>query len=63
MKDSTLVQIAQDLLEEDPDTLEGVCHACGETQFGVEPDAENYECESCGEHRVCGAMQTLLMCL
>ncbi len=61
MKNTDLVNIALELLEEDCDTCEGVCHACGNTQYGVEPDAENYKCESCGENRVYGAQQTLLM--
>ena len=30
----------------------GFCIACGEEQEGCEPDARNYECESCGEHKV-----------
>ena len=33
---------------------EGICTSCEETQMFVEPDAENYECESCGEHTVQG---------
>ena len=32
----------------------GICLACGEEAWGVEPDAECYECESCGEHEVMG---------
>lgn len=32
----------------------GFCLACGERASGVEPDAEGYECESCGEHAVEG---------
>ena len=39
----------------------GFCIACGDEAFGVEPDAENYECESCGECRVFGAEQLLFM--
>lgn len=31
------------------------CVACGEPQEGVEPDAERYECECCGERKVYGA--------
>lgn len=35
---------------------DGVCKACGEWTFGgVEPDAENYTCESCEKDQVFGA--------
>lgn len=27
----------------------GFCVACGETQYGVEPDGREYECETCGD--------------
>jgi predicted RNA-binding Zn-ribbon protein involved in translation (DUF1610 family) len=39
----------------------GFCLACGEEVSGVEPDAERYECESCGERKVYGAEQLLIM--
>jgi len=39
----------------------GFCLACGEQQDGCEPDARRYECECCGEHRVYGAQEILLM--
>lgn len=38
----------------------GFCKACGEDADGCEPDARNYECESCGEHEVFGAAELLL---
>jgi len=34
--------------------LDGVCCSCGNTQYGVEPDAEGYKCEDCGAMAVCG---------
>ena len=40
----------------------GFCTECGFEADGVEPDAENYECESCGEAAVQGA-DNLLICL
>ena len=43
------------------DEFTGFCRACGEEQMGVEPDGENYECDSCGENEVFGAEQLLLM--
>lgn len=39
----------------------GFCLACGEQAWGVEPDARKYECESCGEFKVYGAEECLLM--
>lgn len=39
----------------------GLCLACGEDQEGCEPDAEHYECDSCGERAVFGAEQLVLM--
>jgi hypothetical protein len=40
---------------------EGLCVACGEVACGVEPDAERYECESCGDPYVWGIEQLLIM--
>lgn len=39
----------------------GFCTACGEEQDGCEPDARNYECESCGKREVYGAEELLMM--
>ena len=39
----------------------GFCIACGETVYGVEPDARRHECESCGENRVYGLEELLIM--
>ena len=39
----------------------GFCLSCGEEQEGCEPDARGYECESCGERKVYGAEEVLLM--
>ena len=39
----------------------GFCLACGEESHGVEPDARRYKCESCGEHKVFGAEEILVM--
>lgn len=40
---------------------EGLCVACGEIASGVEPDAERYECEGCGDPFVWGVEQLLIM--
>ena len=39
---------------------DGFCIACGAEAYGVEPDAQGYLCEECGEEAVCGAEQLLL---
>lgn len=38
----------------------GVCLACGETRYQTEPDAENYECEACGENQVQGCENAMI---
>jgi hypothetical protein len=43
------------------DSSDGFCLACGQTQFGVEPDARAYICESCGKNRVYGLEELLIM--
>jgi hypothetical protein len=43
------------------DDCVGFCAACGEEIFGVEPDARGYECECCGESKVYGAEEFLMM--
>lgn len=37
----------------------GFCLNCGDEADGVEPDAREYRCESCGERRVSGAEEIL----
>lgn len=39
----------------------GFCEACGATAHGVEPDARDYTCEACGQPKVYGAEEWLLM--
>jgi len=39
----------------------GFCTACGAEASGVEPDARNYVCESCGEPKVFGAEELMIM--
>lgn len=38
----------------------GFCLACGAEADGVEPDAEQLTCESCGERAVYGAAEILI---
>lgn len=37
----------------------GFCTACGASQDGVEPDANGYQCQACGQMAVCGAENLL----
>ena len=39
----------------------GFCLSCGEEQEGCEPDARDYECNSCGKRKVYGAAEIMLM--
>lgn len=43
------------------DAQEGFCLSCGAQQDGVEPDARNYKCDACGEYKVFGAEELVLM--
>lgn len=38
----------------------GFCTSCGCEAEGVEPDASDYDCESCGEPTVFGAEELLM---
>ena len=49
--------IARDTTLDNP----GICISCGADADGCEPDARNYECESCGQKQVFGAEEILLM--
>lgn len=41
----------------------GFCIACGADHYSCEPDAQNYECEDCGERQVFGAEEIMMtMC-
>ena len=48
-------------IKESSEEYVGFCLACGETQYGVEPDARQYWCESCGARKVYGAEELGLM--
>lgn len=53
------MELVMELVENDDN--EGICTECGEIAYGVEPDARNYECESCGANQVFGAEELLIM--
>jgi hypothetical protein len=58
VRESITLDRIMEMLERDDN--EGICLACGEDAYGVEPDARGYECESCGAHKVYGAEELLL---
>jgi ferredoxin len=58
MKRFKLEEIEEAILSE---SYYGFCIACGACRDGCEPDAREYECEECGEHKVYGAEELLLM--
>ena len=43
------------------DDYTGICLACAAEQGGCEPDAREYTCETCGEPKVYGAEELVLM--
>lgn len=47
--------------EEIEEGTTGRCDACGAEAYGVEPDARRYTCEVCGEPKVYGLAELLLM--
>jgi hypothetical protein len=53
----TLARLVE-AVERDEDV--GFCLACGAERDGVEPDAEGYPCEVCGEADVEGAQQIVM---
>jgi predicted RNA-binding Zn-ribbon protein involved in translation (DUF1610 family) len=55
------VKITDVLAAIEQDDSLGFCLACGTEASGVEPDAREYECENCGEARVFGAEEILMM--
>ena len=55
---SSILDVVIEMVEEDNDS--GICTACYEVAYGVAPDAEGYQCGSCGELAVSGAERFLL---
>lgn len=39
----------------------GFCVECGHAQEGCEPDARKYKCAACGERKVYGAEELIMM--
>ena len=56
------IKMTEEQYEEYRDDSCGICLECGDVTYGgVEPDAECYECEDCGEEKVYGIEEALLM--
>jgi hypothetical protein len=54
-------KITQEQYEDLAEGYGGICLSCGSTQYGeVEPDAEDYACDACGENKVYGIEQALI---
>ena len=62
MHKSLTIKRVQKAVERRMCTLDnpGFCTACGHEQDGCEPDAHEYECESCGECAVTGSDDLLM---
>ena len=56
---SDVLDTVMALIVEDNDG--GICAECRDVTYGVEPDAERYECDACGAMAVYGAEQYLLL--
>lgn len=54
-------EITEDEYQEYDDSSIGLCLGCGAERDCCEPDAENYKCEECGERKVFGVPQLLIM--
>jgi hypothetical protein len=44
------------------ENYQGICLECEELKDGVEPDAEEYECDYCGAKKVVGMEMGLMLC-
>jgi hypothetical protein len=48
-------------LQEASAHYQGFCIACGAQRDSCEPDACNYDCDACGQDKVFGAEELMLM--
>jgi len=55
------ITVARVMRAVEADGYLGFCLACGATAHGVEPDARDYTCEECGQPKVYGAEEVLMM--
>jgi len=54
-------QLSEEEYESLTEEYGGYCRTCGEEVTGMEPDARNYECPSCGSSQVFGIEELLIM--
>lgn len=55
------VKLTEEEFVEAEECSNGICSACGEWRYGdTEPDAEDYECDSCGKNKVVGMMNAMI---
>lgn len=55
------MKISIEEFQDADENQQGFCLRCGYVQDGCEPDARRYKCEACGEEKVFGAQECLLM--
>jgi len=56
-----MIKITEETYHEMVEESGGYCLACKLEAYGVEPDARNYVCDGCGEAKVFGIEELLLM--
>jgi predicted RNA-binding Zn-ribbon protein involved in translation (DUF1610 family) len=61
MKAHKSVSLARIMKAAESGEYVGFCLACGKKAYEVEPDARKYECEECGEAKVYGAEELVIM--
>ncbi|MCP4914517.1 MAG: hypothetical protein GY909_15485 [Oligoflexia bacterium] len=54
------IKISHSLYDELSNSYQGICKSCKCVQGSTEPDACNYECESCGKNEVFGLEELVL---
>lgn len=53
--------MSEETFEAMRDDYMGLCFSCGHDTYNVEPDARGYKCEACGENKVFGVEEILIM--
>lgn len=60
MKHRQPIQITEAQYADLNENYGGFCIACHDETYGVEPDAQQYQCESCGARAVYGVEELLI---
>lgn len=61
MEDDTDMRFKLEQIEQAIEDYVGFCLACGAEKECCEPDARDYDCDECGERKVYGAEELLIM--